>query len=172
MNCWIALAGAALAVAPEPLHAQKTVPNATPATIAGALANVPDPATVAVFEPHPGVPLNSFFADGPNEAVVRNGRFSYRLRHAQVGFVRLDGKYVPRNLLFVEPGARISFTLQPGTGNAPPTGAFGGTNAATNAPVALAALQAELAAPQALLTAALHQQFAGRQQLRERLGLR
>ena len=193
MNFWIVLVGAALAVAPGPLCAQKTTqkaapkptPSAAPATIAGERAGVPDSTLVAVFEPMPGVPLNYFYADGPNEAVVRGGRFSYRLRHAEAGFVLLKGKYAPRNLLFVEPGAHVTFALTPGAGNAPATTTFGGTNAAGNAlleqgkllnggptsgdrigqvlagastaSAGLAALQAEMTAPKALLAAALRQ---------------
>ena len=190
MNFWISLVGAALAVAPGPLLAQKaapkaastTPPKAIPATIAGELAGAPDSATVAIFEPLPGVPLNYFFTDGPNEAVVRGGRFGYRLRHAEAGFVRFSGKYVPRNLAFVEPGAQVRFTLTPGVGTAPPAVAYTGTNAAGNnlleqgqllnggpddgrrirevlasgatAPAVLAALDAATAAPRARLAAA------------------
>ena len=136
MNFWISLVGAALAVAPGPLCAQKTTkkasPTAAPATIAGELVGAPDSTLVAVFEPQPGVPLNYFFADGPNEAVVRGGRFSYRLRHAEAGFVRFNGKLVPRNLAFVEPGAAISFALMPSVGNAAPAVTYHGTNAAAN----------------------------------------
>ena len=87
MKAWMFLFGAALAVAPTPLRAQ---PNAA-ITITGQLAGAPDSATVAVFEPQPGVALNYFFTDGTNEAVVRSGRFSYQLRHGQVGFMRLQG---------------------------------------------------------------------------------
>ncbi|MDO7851205.1 TlpA family protein disulfide reductase [Hymenobacter convexus] len=185
MKYWICLLGAALAVAPGLVCAQKAAPKAVPATISGQLTDAPDSTAIAFFEPQPGVPLSLFFADGPNEALVRGGRFSYRLRHAETGFVRLGGKYVPHNLLFVEPGARLSFTLTPSAGNAPATVTFGGTNAAGNnlleqgkllsgglasgerigtvlasAPTAtavLAALEAEAATPKALLTAALHE---------------
>ncbi|MFD2718939.1 TlpA family protein disulfide reductase [Hymenobacter monticola] len=177
------LLGAALAVAPGLVCAQKTALPAAPVVITGQFAGVPDSTTVTIFEPLPGVPLNYFFTDGPNEAMVRGGRFRYQLRHSQTGFVRYDGKYAPRSLAFVEPGARLGFTLTPGVGNAPPTVAYAGTNAAGNnlleqgkllnggptdgqrltkalaaAPTAaagLAALQAEAATPQALLTAAL-----------------
>ena len=181
MNYWISLLGAALAVAPGSLCAQ----SAPPVVISGQLAGVPDSTTLAVFEPLPGVPMNYFFADGPNEAVVRSGQFRYALRHQQPGFVRFNGKFVPHNLAFVEPGAAISFTLTPGVGNAHPTVTYGGTNAAANnlleqgrllsggppdgariravlagAPTAravLAALEAEMAPPKTLLTAALRQ---------------
>lgn len=179
----ICLLGAALAVAPGFLHAQKTAPKAGPVTITGQLVGVPDSTTIAFFEPMPGVALNYFFTDGPNDAVVRGGRFRYSLRHAETGFVRYDGKYVPRNMSFVEPGARVTFTLTPGAGNAPPTVVFGGTNAAgnnlleqgkllsggptdgsriratlasaTTATAVLAALEAETTVPKALLTTAL-----------------
>ncbi|GAA4043710.1 hypothetical protein GCM10022409_32170 [Hymenobacter glaciei] len=185
MNFWISLLGAALAVAPGPLRAQKTVPKAVPATIAGQLSEVPDSTTIAIFEAMPGVPMNYFFTDGPNECVVRGGRFSYRLRHAEAGFVRYGGKVVPHGVSFVEPGAHVTFTLKPGVGNAPPTVIFGGTNAAANnlieqgkllnggppdgerianvlakaptAKTALASLQAEMTAPKALLFTALRQ---------------
>ena len=183
MNFWISLFGAALAVAPGPLCAQKTAPKAAPITISGQFIGVPDSTTIAIFESMPGVALNYFFTDGPNEVAVRGGRFSYQLRHGQTGFVRYDGKYIPHNLSFVEPGARITFTLTADTGNAPPTVVFGGTNAAGNnlmeqgkllnggpadgqrltrvlaaAPTAaagLAALEAEMATPKALLATAL-----------------
>ena len=184
MNFWISLLGAALAVAPGPLCAQKTAaPKAAPVILSGQLTGVPDSTAITIFEPMPGVALNYFFTDRPNEAVVRGGRFTYQLRHAETGFVRYDGKYIPHNLTFVEPGARITFALTPGTGNAPPTVVFGGTNAAGNnlmeqgkllnggpadgqrlmrvlaaAPTAaagLAALEAEMAPPKALLAAAL-----------------
>ncbi|MDO7849044.1 TlpA disulfide reductase family protein [Hymenobacter sp. M29] len=185
MKYWISLLGAALAVAPSLVCAQKNALKAVPAVISGEFTGVPDSTTVAIFEPLPGVPLSYFFADGPNEAAVRGGRFSYRLRHAETGFVRYSGKYVPRNLSFVEPGARITFALKPGAGNAPPTVVFGGANAAGNnlleqgkllnggppdgsriraalagAPTAtagLAALEAEAATPKALLMAALRE---------------
>jgi thiol-disulfide isomerase/thioredoxin len=185
MNFWISLFGAALAVAPGPLCAQKTAPKTAPITIAGQLTGVPDSTVIAISEPMPGVALNYFFTDGPNEAVIRGGRFSYQLRYGQTGFVSYNGKYVPQNLSFVEPGARITFTLQPGKDNAPPTVVFAGTNAAGNnllaqgkllsggptdgkrirtalagAPTAtagLAALEAETTTPKALLTAALRE---------------
>ncbi|MBF9142651.1 TlpA family protein disulfide reductase [Hymenobacter properus] len=185
MKYQICLLGAALAVAPGWLRAQKAAAPAAPITISGQMNGVPDSTTVAVFEPMPGVPLNYFFTDGPNEAVVRGGRLRYQLRHGQTGFVRYDGQYVPRNLSFVEPGARITFTLKPAADNAPPTVVFEGTNAAGNnllvqgkllnggppdgsrmratlaaAPTAtagLAALEAEAVAPKALLTAALRE---------------
>ena len=92
MKAWVFLYGAALAGAPAPLRAQ---PNAA-ITITGQLAGTPDSATVTVFEPQPGVPLNYFFTDGANETVVRGGRFSYQLRHGQVGFVRLLGQGAPQ----------------------------------------------------------------------------
>ena len=183
MNFWISLVGAALAVAPGPLCAQKTAAPAAPITVAGEFTGVPDSTTIAIIEPMPGVALNVFFTNGPNEAVVRDGRFSYQLRHGQTGFVRYNGKYVPHNLSYVEPGARITFTLKPGLDNAPPTVVFSGTNAAGNnlleqgkllsggladgsriratlaapptATAGLAALEAETTAPKALLTAAL-----------------
>jgi thiol-disulfide isomerase/thioredoxin len=176
------LLGAALAVAPGWLRAQKTAVPAAPIVITGQFTGVPDSTTVAIFEPMPGVPLNYFFTDGPNEAVVRGGRFRYQLRHGQAGFAGYNGKYVPRNLSFVEPGAHITFSLTPGVGNAPPTVVYTGTNAAGNnlleqgkllsggpadgsrirqvlatAPTAtavLAALEAETTTPKALLTAA------------------
>jgi thiol-disulfide isomerase/thioredoxin len=179
----LCLLGAALAVAPGLLRAQKASPKAVPAVISGQLTDVPDSTTIGFIEPMPGMAMNYFFTDGPHEAVVRGGRFSYSLRYAETGFVRYEGKYVPRNLSFVEPGARITFTLKPGTGNAPPTVVFGGTNAvgnnlleqgkllsggptdgnriratlagATTATAGLAALEAETTAPKALLTAAL-----------------
>jgi len=87
MKAWVFLIGATLAGAPTPLRAQ---PNAA-ITITGQLAGAPDSATVAVFEPQPGLALNYFFTDGTDEAVVRGGRFSYQLQHGQVGFVRLQG---------------------------------------------------------------------------------
>ena len=181
MNFWISLLGAALAVAPGALRAQ----TAAPATISGQLTNVPDSATITVFEPMPGVALNYFFTDGPNEAVVRGGRFRYQLRHAEAGFVRYGGKVVPYGSSFVEPGAQVTFTLKPGVGNALAAVTFGGTNAAANnlieqgkllnggppdgqritavltsagtAKAALVALQAEMTTPKALLTMALRQ---------------
>ena len=122
------LIGAALAVAPTPLRAQ---PNAA-ITITGQLAGALDSATVAVFEPQPGVALNYFFTDGANEAVVRGGRFSYQLRHGQVGFVRLQGQGAPQELVFVEPGARISLVVGQAAGNTPAPARFTGTNAAAN----------------------------------------
>ncbi|MBO2010268.1 TlpA family protein disulfide reductase [Hymenobacter negativus] len=183
MNFRISLLGAALAAVPGPLYAQKNVAPSTHITISGQFTGVPDSTIISVFEPMPGVALNYFFTDVPNETVVRDGRFSYQLRHAETGFVRYDGKYIAHNLSFVEPGARITFTLTPGTGSAPPTVVFGGTNAAGNnfmeqgkllnggpadgqrltrvmaaAPTAaagLAALEAEMATPKALLAAAL-----------------
>ena len=181
MNFWISLFGAALAVAPGPLRAQ----TAAPITIEGQLTGVPDSTTLALFEPLPGVPMNYFFTDGPNEAVVRNGHFRYQLRHGQTGFVRFNGKFVPHSVTFVEPGAAISFALTPGVGNAPTAVTYSGTNAAANnlleqgkllnggppdgariravlasastATAVLAALEAEMAPPKALLTAAWHQ---------------
>ena len=181
MTYWIFLLGAALAVAPGAARAQ----TAAPITIEGRLTNVPDSTTLALFEPLPGVPMNYFFADGPNEAVVRNGHFRYQLRHGQTGFVRFNGKFVPHSVAFVEPGAAVSFALTPGVGNAPPAVTYSGTNAAANtlleqgkllnggppdgtrirtvlagAPTAtavLAALEAEMTPPKALLTAAWRQ---------------
>ena len=178
MKFWIFLLGAALAAAPGSLCAQ----TAAPITIAGQLAGAPDSATLGIFEPLPGLPLNYFFADGPHEAVVRGGRFAYQLRHGQTGFIRYDGKYAPAKLSFVEPGARISFELKPTGGNEPPKVTFTGTNAAANnllanrqllnngptdgqriatvlagaatAPAVLQALQAELKQPNDLLRAA------------------
>ena len=185
MKFWVFLTGAALAGAPGPLCAQKTASPAAPITIVGQLTGVPDSTTIAIIEPMPGLALNVFFTDGPNEAVVRGEHFNYTLRHGQTGFVRYSGKYVPRNISFVEPGARITFTLTPGTGNAQPTVVFGGTNAAGNnlleqgkllsggladgsriratlagpltATAGLAALEAETTAPKALLLAALRE---------------
>ena len=182
MKFWISLLGAALAVAPGSLCAQ----SAVPITIAGQLAGAPNSATLAIFEPLPGLPLNYFFADGPHEAVVRGGRFTYQLRHGQTGFIRYEGKYAPAKLSFVEPGARISFELKPAEGNEPPKVTFTGTNAAANnllanrqllnngpadgqriaallagaatAPAVLQALQAELKQPNNLLRAAYQQQ--------------
>lgn len=127
MNFWICLLGAALAVAPSPLCAQTA-----PITVSGQLAGVPDSTTLAIIEPLPGLPLNYFFVDGPNEALVRGGRFSYQLRHGQTGFIRYDGKFAPRVLSFVEPGARISFEMSPAVGTALPTFTFAGTNAVAN----------------------------------------
>ena len=128
MKIGMFLIGAALAAAPAPLRAQ---PNAA-ITISGQLAGAPDSATVTVFEPQPGVPLNYFFTDGANEAVVRGGRFSYQLRHGQVGFVRLQGQGAPQELVFVEPGARISLVVGQAAGNTPAPARFTGTNAAAN----------------------------------------
>ena len=181
MTVWTSLLGAALAVAPTPLCAQ---PNA-PIVIAGQVADAPDSATVTIFEPLPGMPLNYFFAAGPNEAVVRGGRFRYQLRHGQAGFIRCDGRYAPRELAFVEPGAQVSFVVRPAVGSPPPVVTYAGTNAAANnllaqrrllndgpadgariatalasAPTAAAvlqALQAELVPPQNLLRAARQQ---------------
>ena len=172
--------GAALAAAPAPLCAQSA-----PVTITGQLATVPDSATVTIYEPMPGVPLNLFFTDGPNTAVVRGERFTYQLRHGQTGFIRYDGKYAPSGMSFVEPGARISFEMKPAAGSEPPTVVFSGTNAAANnllyqgkllnggppdskrivavlgsAPTSaavLTALQGELRQPRALLAAAFKQ---------------
>ncbi|MBD2723867.1 TlpA family protein disulfide reductase [Hymenobacter armeniacus] len=183
MKYQICLLGAALAVAPGWLRAQKAASTAASVVIEGRFTGVPDSTTAAIFEPLPGVPLNYFFTDGPNEAVVRGGRIRYQLRHGQTGFVRYNGKYVPRNLSFVEPGAHVTFSLTPGVGNAPPTVVYTGANAAGNnlleqgqllsgglasgerigtvlasAPTAaavLAALEAETTKPKALLTAAL-----------------
>ncbi|WP_460504312.1 hypothetical protein, partial [Hymenobacter agri] len=116
----ILLLGAALAVAPGPLCAQKTASKAPPATapaiIEGNITGVPDSTNIAVFEPLPGVPMNFFFTDGPNEAVVRGGHFRYQLQHAGVGFVRFNGQVVPRGMPFVEPGARITFRLAAAAG--------------------------------------------------------
>ena len=92
MKAWMFLIGAALAVAPTPLRAQ---PNAA-ITITGQLASAPDSATIAVFEPQPGLALNYFFTNGANEAVVRGGRFSYQLQYGLVGFVRLLGQGAPQ----------------------------------------------------------------------------
>ena len=128
MKFWISLLGAALAVAPGSLCAQ----SAVPITIAGQLAGAPDLTTVTVFEPQPGVALNYFFTDGTNEAVVRGGRFSYQLRHGQVGFVRLQGQGAPQELVFVEPGARISLVTSKAAGSEPVPVRFTGTNAAAN----------------------------------------
>ena len=186
MNFWTSLVGVALAVAPGALLAQKTVPqtasDAAPATFEGEITGVPDSTNIAVFEPLPGVAMNYFFADGPNEAVVRGGQFRYQLRHAGVGFVRFNGQVVPRGMPFVEPGARITFRLTPAAGGTPAAAVFGGTNAAGNnlieqgkllnggppdgeriravlaggrtAPAVLAALEAQTIAPLALLAAA------------------
>ena len=115
-------------MAPGSLCAQ----SAVPITIAGQLAGAPDLATLAIFEPLPGLPPNYFFADGSHEAVVRSGRFTYQLRHGQTGFIRYENKYAPAKLSFVEPGARISFELKPAEGNEPPRVTFTGTNAAAN----------------------------------------
>lgn len=182
MNCWIPFLGAALAAAPAPLRAQV----APPITLTGQLAGAPDSVAVAVFEPLPGVALNYFFADGPNEALVRGGKFSYQLRHGQAGFVRLQNKFLPQVLSFVEPGARISLVTEPAVGTEPPAVRFSGTNAAANnllasrqllnggppdgqrvaavlavaptAPAVLSALQGELKKPNSLLKAAYEHQ--------------
>ncbi len=128
MNHWIVLLGAALAAAPAPLCAQ----TGAAITITGQLAGALDSATVAVFEPQPGLPLNYFFTEGFNEAVVRGGRFSYQLHHGQAGFVHLQNKDAPQELVFVEPGARIGLTTAPTVANVVPPAQFTGTNAAAN----------------------------------------
>jgi len=186
MNRWISLFGAALAAAPAPLCAQST-----PIIVSGQLATAPDSATVTVYEPMPGVPLNYFFTDGPNVALVRGGRFTYQLRHGQTGFIRYDGKYAPSGVSFVEPGARISFEMKPAGGSERPPVVFRGTNAAANdllyqgkllnggppdseriaavlasaptAAVVLTALQGELRQPGALLATAFKQRQISRQ---------
>ncbi|MDJ0364474.1 TlpA disulfide reductase family protein [Hymenobacter sp. H14-R3] len=102
-----------------------------PITISGQLAGCPDSTTVAVAEPIVGGRLNYFFAAEPNETLVQGGRFRYRLHHAPTGLVLLTGKCAPQVWAFVEPGAQVSFT-QTTTGQARPTYAFNGTNAAAN----------------------------------------
>jgi thiol-disulfide isomerase/thioredoxin len=115
------LLGAALAAAPGWLRAQ------TPAiTLSGQLTNCPDSSTISVFEPVPGGYLNYFYSDGPNEALVRGGRFTYALRTQPTGLVSVQGKCLPRLAVFVEPGAQLSLT---GSGDST---SFGGTNAAAN----------------------------------------
>ncbi|SFQ36496.1 TlpA family protein disulfide reductase [Hymenobacter arizonensis] len=181
MKFWMFLFGAALAVAPTPLRAQ----TSGAITIVGEMPGAADSALVAIFEPMPGLPLNYFFAAGPNEAVVRGGKFTYQLRHGQTGFVRFQGNDAPQQLAFVEPGARVEFAIAPAKGAEAPQATFSGTNAAANnllanrqllnggppdgarvaktlaaAPTAagvLLALQAEMKKPNALLLAAYQQ---------------
>ncbi|MDO7873491.1 TlpA disulfide reductase family protein [Hymenobacter sp. ASUV-10] len=115
------LLGAALAAAPGWLRAQSAA-----ITLSGQLANCPDSSTVNVMEPVPDGYLNYYYSDGPNEALVRGGRFSYALRTQPTGLVAVQSKCLPQLMVFVEPGAQLSLT---GRGDSV---TFEGTNAAAN----------------------------------------
>lgn len=81
-----------------------------PATISGQVGGCADSTKVAVFEPVPGGQLNYFFSEGPNQAVVRGGRFSYQLRQPGTGLAMLTGSCTSKLWLYVEPGAQVGFT--------------------------------------------------------------
>lgn len=115
------LLGAALAAAPGWLSAQSAA-----ITLTGQLTNCPDSSTVNVMEPVPGGYLNYYYSDGPNEALVRGGRFTYALRTQPTGLVAVQGKCLAALMAFVEPGAQLSLV---GQGDSV---TFGGTNAAGN----------------------------------------
>ena len=101
-------------------------------TLNGELADCPDLGTVAVFEPVPGGRLNYFFSDGPNEAVVQKGHFTYALRTAPTGLISLTSKCLSQTLLFVEPGAVVGIRAGAGAAGQPPTLSATGTNAVAN----------------------------------------
>ena len=103
-----------------------------PITLSGQLASCPDSAKVEVFEPDPVGQANYFFKADPNaDAVVRGGHFRYQLRTAPIGLVSLSSTCLPRLDVFVEPGAAVSLTSQPGPDGKPQV-TFTGTNAAAN----------------------------------------
>ena len=102
-----------------------------PITISGTLPGCADSTTVTVAEPIAGGRLNYFFSETPNEALVRGGRFLYRLHGSPTSLLLLQGKCAPPSWVYVEPGAQVSFTKKDDAqGHA--TYTFGGTNAAAN----------------------------------------
>ena len=103
----------------------------SPITISGQLASCPDSTAVEVFEPTPTGHVNYFFKYSPADALVRSGHFSYQLRTTNTGLITLNSKCLSRMAAFVEPGATITFTSQPGP-DGKPTIVFSGTNAAAN----------------------------------------
>ncbi|NML66920.1 TlpA family protein disulfide reductase [Hymenobacter sp. RP-2-7] len=102
-----------------------------PATLNGQLPGCADSTTVAVFEPAPDGRFNFFFTDGPNEARVHSGRFSYALHQPAAGIVRLASSCA-NLLLYTEPGAAIGFSSTATPDAAKRVYTFSGPNAAAN----------------------------------------
>lgn len=103
----------------------------TPATLSGQLPGCPDSTAVQVFEPGPGGRRNYFFSDGPNEARVRGGHFSYQLHQPTAGLLRVTSACA--NLfIYAEPGAAISFSSTATPEAAKRVYTFSGPNAAAN----------------------------------------
>ncbi|MGI4833726.1 MAG: TlpA family protein disulfide reductase [Janthinobacterium lividum] len=102
-----------------------------PATFSGQLPGCPDSTAVAVFEPGPNGRRNLFFSDGPNEARVRGGRFSYSLHQPTAGIVRLTSACADL-FVYAEPGAAIGFSSTVTPDAAKRVYTFGGPNAAAN----------------------------------------
>jgi thiol-disulfide isomerase/thioredoxin len=102
-----------------------------PITISGQLVGCADSTAFEVFEPTPSGSVNYFFKADPTDPLVLGGRFSYRLRTTSTGLVTFNSKCLSRMAAFVEPGAMVTFTAQPGP-DGKPVVVFGGTNAAAN----------------------------------------
>jgi thiol-disulfide isomerase/thioredoxin len=102
-----------------------------PITISGQLVGCADSTAFEVFEPTPTGSVNYFFKPDSADPLVLGGRFSYRLRTSPTGLVTFGSKCLSRMAAFVEPGATVTFTAQPGPAGKPAV-VFSGTNAAAN----------------------------------------
>ena len=80
--------------------------NAQHVTVSGKVPAGTEPESISIHKPIHGY-FNVFYADAHSELPVTQGKFFTRIVHDSPGFIRLQGKGMPKIYFYAQPGDSI-----------------------------------------------------------------